>query len=68
MRLPCSSRCHLNPNPSPSPIPNPNPTQAILAPYDYFEFGQEYVKPLVNFESSYVRSMAHPHPSPYPYP
>jgi len=31
--------------------------EAILAPYDYFEFGQEYVKPLVNFESSYVRNM-----------
>ena len=59
---------HPHPHPSPSPIPNPNPTQAILAPYDYFEFGQEYVKPLVNFESSYVRSMQPPHPSPCPYP
>jgi len=31
--------------------------EGIVEPYDYFEFGQEYVKPLVNFEESYVRNM-----------
>ena len=30
--------------------------EKIEAPYDYFEFGQEYVRPLVNFEHSYVRT------------
>lgn len=31
--------------------------EGIVAPYDYFEFGQEYVKPLVDFDSSYVRNL-----------
>jgi len=30
--------------------------EGILEPYDYFEFGQEYVKPLVDFDKSWVRN------------
>jgi len=31
--------------------------EGIRSPYDYFEFGQEYVRPLVDFDNSYVRNM-----------
>ena len=31
--------------------------EGIDSPYDYFEFGQEYVRPLVDFDNSYVRNM-----------
>lgn len=31
--------------------------EGITSPYDYFEFGQEYIRPLVDFDNSYVRNM-----------
>jgi len=30
--------------------------EGIIEPYDYFEFGQEYVKPLIDFDKSWVRN------------
>lgn len=30
--------------------------EMIEQPYDYFEFGQEYVKPLIDFDRSYLRN------------
>jgi len=31
--------------------------EKLEAPYDYFQFGQEYVRPLVDWENSYIRNM-----------
>ena len=31
----------------------------ILEPYNYYEFGQNYVRMLINFETSVVRTAGH---------